>query len=136
MVGSVSVSVNSNLHQLHQSMATFGNESQKMTGMADLLEAGKIRSVGVRKFRPAFFRRGMRCSKPVVDELRAVGDAHEATASQVALAWLLQLHGDTVVAIPGVTKAKHASDTRSKHTIVESLMSAIPRSRARVPTAG
>ena len=34
--------------------------------------------------------------------------AHDVSATQVALNWLINFHGDTVVAIPGATKVRHA----------------------------
>src|SRR5262249_41968261 len=65
---------------------------------------------GPRKLMPAFRARGLEKSRPLVDELRAIAKAHGATPSQVALAWLTQFHGDTVVVIPGATKTTHVED--------------------------
>ena len=65
---------------------------------------------GPRKWLPSFGTRGLKKSLPLIEELRAIAKAHGATPSQVALAWLLQFHGDTVVAIPGATKAHHVDD--------------------------
>jgi aryl-alcohol dehydrogenase-like predicted oxidoreductase len=48
--------------------------------------------------------------RPLVDELKAIAQAHSATAAQVALAWVTQFHGETVVAIPGATKTKQLQD--------------------------
>jgi len=56
---------------------------------------------------PAFRARGLARTRPLIDELRAVASAHGATPAQVALAWLLQFHGDAVVAIPGATREGH-----------------------------
>ncbi len=64
-------------------------------------------SAGPRKFLPSFRKRGLEKSLPVVTEVRAIAQAHGTTSGQVALAWLLQVHGDTVVAIPGATKPNH-----------------------------
>ncbi len=44
----------------------------------------------------------------IVDELRAIGRAHGATAAQVALSWLITAYGDTVVAIPGASNPRQA----------------------------
>lgn len=41
----------------------------------------------------------------LVDGLRAIGARHNATAGQVALAWLLA-QADSVIPIPGTTKEK------------------------------
>ncbi|HZL65076.1 MAG TPA: aldo/keto reductase [Thermoleophilia bacterium] len=52
---------------------------------------------------------GLRRTEPLITELRAVGEAHGATAAQVALAWLVTHYGDTVVAIPGASRAEQAT---------------------------
>ena len=53
---------------------------------------------------------GLARSAPLIDELRAVGEAHGATPAQVALAWLVTFYGDTVVAIPGASRPEQAAD--------------------------
>jgi aryl-alcohol dehydrogenase-like predicted oxidoreductase len=65
---------------------------------------------GPRRLNPAYRRRGLARTRPLIDALREVGAAHEATPSQVALAWVLQFHGHTVVAIPGATKRRHVEE--------------------------
>ncbi len=65
---------------------------------------------GPRKWLPAFRASGLAKSRPLIEELKKVAAAHGATPSQVALAWLVTFHGDTVVAIPGATKVKHVED--------------------------
>jgi aryl-alcohol dehydrogenase-like predicted oxidoreductase len=65
---------------------------------------------GPRKMMPDFREAGLAKSRPVVDAVQAIAKAHGATPTQVALAWLIQFHGDTVVAIPGATKESHVSD--------------------------
>jgi aryl-alcohol dehydrogenase-like predicted oxidoreductase len=47
----------------------------------------------------------------LIDELRDVARAYDATPSQVALAWLVQYYGDTVVAIPGASKPRQAQES-------------------------
>lgn len=47
---------------------------------------------------------------PLIDALREIAAAHQATASQVALAWLISYYGDTVVAIPGASRRQHAAE--------------------------
>jgi aryl-alcohol dehydrogenase-like predicted oxidoreductase len=49
-------------------------------------------------------------TRPLIDELRRVATAHDATPSQIALAWLITHYGDTVVAIPGATRPEQAAD--------------------------
>jgi len=58
--------------------------------------------------RRTMLQRRLVSSRPVVEVLEEIAAAHEATASQVALAWLLQARGDTVFAIPGASKPSHA----------------------------
>jgi aryl-alcohol dehydrogenase-like predicted oxidoreductase len=53
---------------------------------------------------------GLKRSAPLIDELRAVGQAHGATPAQVALAWLVTYYGEAVVAIPGASRPEHAAE--------------------------
>ncbi|MBE3073330.1 MAG: aldo/keto reductase [Actinobacteria bacterium] len=55
--------------------------------------------------------KGLRRSAPLIAELHAVGEAHEASVAQVALAWLVTRYGDTVVAIPGASRPEQAAAT-------------------------
>jgi aryl-alcohol dehydrogenase-like predicted oxidoreductase len=41
----------------------------------------------------------------IADDLKAIGSKHGATASQVALAWLLA-QGDDIIPIPGTSRVK------------------------------
>jgi aryl-alcohol dehydrogenase-like predicted oxidoreductase len=43
-------------------------------------------------------------SRPLIELMKEIGGAHNATISQVALNYLITAHGDTVVAIPGASK--------------------------------
>jgi aryl-alcohol dehydrogenase-like predicted oxidoreductase len=56
-------------------------------------------------------RRLMEKSRPLVEALEQTAAAHSASAAQVALNWLVNFHGETVVAIPGATKVKHARES-------------------------
>jgi len=49
--------------------------------------------------------------------LRAVSKAHDASISQVALAWLINYYGDTVVAIPGASKPHQAEQSAAAMNI-------------------
>ena len=74
-------------------------------------DASLIRSrPGPRKWLPDFRRRGLEASRPLVDALEAIGAAHGASPSQVALSWLLRRHGDGVVVIPGATTVEQARE--------------------------
>jgi len=53
---------------------------------------------------------GLASSKPVIDMLRKIAQAHDSTPSQIALSWLIKYHGDTVFAIPGATNVKQTTD--------------------------
>ena len=80
--------------------------SGKFHDNPDLIKARK----GPRRFRPQFKKRGLQKSAPVIEELKRIAKKYDATPSQVALRWLIQFHGDTVVAIPGATKVRHAEE--------------------------
>jgi aryl-alcohol dehydrogenase-like predicted oxidoreductase len=70
-----------------------------------------IRSrAGPRKWLPAFGRSGLERSRPLVRLLEEIATAHGATPSQVALSWLVNAHGETVVAIPGATSVAQAEE--------------------------
>ena len=65
---------------------------------------------GPRKWMPSFRRGGLAKSRPLVDTLRQIAAGHGATATQVALSWLLRSRGETVVVIPGATSEAQASE--------------------------
>jgi aryl-alcohol dehydrogenase-like predicted oxidoreductase len=50
-------------------------------------------------------KRNLEKSQGLIDELENIAKEHEATISQVALSWLVNYHGEVVVAIPGATRA-------------------------------
>jgi aryl-alcohol dehydrogenase-like predicted oxidoreductase len=55
-------------------------------------------------------RQRLAATQPVVDALGRVAEAHNASPTQVALAWVTSRHGETVVAIPGASKVHHATE--------------------------
>lgn len=61
---------------------------------------------GLRSGTPAFLPENVRRLEPVLAVLREVADAHGATPSQVALAWLLRR--PNVVVIPGASSVEQA----------------------------
>jgi aryl-alcohol dehydrogenase-like predicted oxidoreductase len=65
---------------------------------------------GPRKWMPAFRPKGLEHTRPLIEELKKIAAAHRATAGQVALVWLCQFHGDTVVAIPGASRPEQAAE--------------------------
>ena len=60
--------------------------------------------------RRGLLRRNIERSRPLVEALIKIASAHEVTPAQVALNWLISLHNDTVVVIPGASKVLHAMD--------------------------
>ena len=50
-------------------------------------------------------------SRPVIDVLEEIAAGHDASVSQVALSWLVNYNGDTVVAIPGASRPEHAAES-------------------------
>ncbi|KAH9938806.1 Aldo/keto reductase [Epithele typhae] len=73
------------------------------------LLTGKIRSpddldpIDMRRFLPRFAAANFPKVLAVVDRIQAIADAHAATPSQVAIAWVLA-QGDDFLPIPGSTK--------------------------------
>jgi len=71
---------------------------------------------GPRRWMPAFRRQGLAKSRALVAALEKIAGAHGATASQAALAWLLQAPGGAVVVIPGATSVAQAEENaRAQH---------------------
>jgi aryl-alcohol dehydrogenase-like predicted oxidoreductase len=68
-----------------------------------------VRSLsGFRKYLPGFRRRNIQKSQPLIDELKIIAATYKVTPAQVALNWVINFHGDTVVAIPGASSVKQA----------------------------
>jgi len=63
-----------------------------------------------RGFYRARLRRSMESSRPLVSALEEIALRYTATAAQVALNWVINSQGDTVVTIPGVTKVGQARE--------------------------
>ncbi len=63
---------------------------------------------------PIYRRLGLKSklekSRQLIDTLREIAIAHSATPAQVALSWLINFHGEAVVAIPGASTAKQAQE--------------------------
>ncbi len=175
------------LYMVHQPFS-FSSPEAEMDAMADLVEAGKIRSVGVSNFNPERMRRAqaqlqkrglplavnqvlfslldrsietngiletakelgvtiiaytplasgllsgkyhknpallknkpffwrtrllqrMEASRPLVKALEEIGVKYSATPAQVALNWVINFHGETIITIPGATKVSQASES-------------------------
>ena len=59
---------------------------------------------------PAFRSWGLERSRGVVTTLREIASEHSATAAQVALAWVLTVHKDLILAIPGASRVRQAEE--------------------------
>ena len=68
------------------------------------------RTPGFRKFLPAFRRRALERSRPVVEVLRRIAPKYGATAAELSLNWLIARQGETVTAIPGATRPGQVDD--------------------------
>jgi aryl-alcohol dehydrogenase-like predicted oxidoreductase len=69
-----------------------------------------LQDIGFRKHTARFKPKGLEKSRPVAELVKKLAVRYQATPSQVALNWLIHFSGDTVVAIPGATKATHAAE--------------------------
>ncbi|MEJ2635028.1 MAG: aldo/keto reductase [Calditrichia bacterium] len=69
-----------------------------------------IKSRGIRKYMKQFRSKGLEKSWPVIEALKDIAGKYSVTPSQVALNWLINFHGDRVLAIPGATKVRHAEE--------------------------
>jgi aryl-alcohol dehydrogenase-like predicted oxidoreductase len=54
---------------------------------------------------------GLDRSEPLIDAMRDTAANHQATVGQVALAWLVDYYGGTVIPIAGASKPHHAEDS-------------------------
>ncbi|MFQ5921558.1 MAG: aldo/keto reductase [Anaerolineales bacterium] len=62
-------------------------------------------------FRRMMIGRNLERSRPVVSALGEIASRYGANPGQVALNWLVNVQGASVVAIPGATKAEHAQQS-------------------------
>ena len=67
--------------------------------------------------RRMMMRGGVEKSRPLIQALEEIAADHEATPTQVVLSWLINFHGDTVVAIPGASKVHHAQEAAGAMTL-------------------
>jgi len=63
---------------------------------------------GPRRLQKRFRRSYLEKTAPVIERLRTVARRHDAAPASVALAWVTDVHGDSVVAVAGATKVRHA----------------------------
>jgi aryl-alcohol dehydrogenase-like predicted oxidoreductase len=54
---------------------------------------------------------GLNASQPLIDAMTEIAARHDATVGQIALAWLIEFYGGTVIPIAGASKPHHAQDS-------------------------
>ncbi len=59
---------------------------------------------------PGFKPAGLEKSRPLVESVKKLALKYNVTPAQIALNWLVNFHGNTVVAIPGATKEIHVKE--------------------------
>lgn len=63
---------------------------------------------GPRKFLKQFKSKNIEKTRPLIELLKKIADKKGKSPAQIALSWLINRHGDSIVAIPGASKPKHA----------------------------
>ena len=76
-------------------------------GMLSGKYSGTEMATGLRRLMPNFSRSGRAATRPVVELIRRIGDAHGKTPSQVALRWLIE--NPVVLPIPGAKNGTQAA---------------------------
>jgi len=71
---------------------------------------GLLKNIGMRKYNSQFKPAGLEKSRPVVNLVKELAEKYNVTPSQVALNWVIQFNGETVVAIPGATREAHVTE--------------------------
>ncbi len=67
------------------------------------------KKLGIRRYLPQFKKSYLETTKPLIDLLKTIAENYQVNPAQVALNWLINFHGDTVVAIPGASKPEQAN---------------------------
>ncbi len=62
-------------------------------------------------YRRWMFGRQIERTRPLVAALQEIADRYDATPAQVSLNWVVNFHGEIVVAIPGATKVYQAQES-------------------------
>jgi aryl-alcohol dehydrogenase-like predicted oxidoreductase len=61
-------------------------------------------------FRRGMMQRVLETSRPLVKVMQEMAQKYHVTAAQIALNWVINVHGDTIVTIPGATKIQQAKE--------------------------
>lgn len=64
----------------------------------------------IRRMQSGLDKKSMARSQPLIGLLSVLAGQYSVTPGQIALNWLIHVHGDTVVAIPGASKVRHAQE--------------------------
>lgn len=69
-----------------------------------------LKNIGFRKYSKQFKPEGLEKSRPVVMLIKELAAKYNVSTSQIALNWVINYHGNTIVAIPGATKEHHVKE--------------------------
>ena len=61
-------------------------------------------------FRRAMMQRNLERSRPLINAMQEIAAKYGVTIAQVALNWVINFNGETVVTIPGATKVRQAEE--------------------------
>lgn len=64
----------------------------------------------MRRLQSGLDEKGLARSKPLIESLKGLAAKYGVTPGQIALNWLIYYNGDSVVAIPGASKIRHAQE--------------------------
>ena len=64
-------------------------------------------------WRKASMQRNLERSRPLINTMDEIATKYETTIAQVALNWLINFNGESVVTIPGATRVRQAEESAS-----------------------
>ncbi len=65
---------------------------------------------GLRGWRKGMMQRNLERTRPLIVAMDEIATKYEATVAQVALNWVINFNGESVVTIPGATKVRQAQE--------------------------
>jgi aryl-alcohol dehydrogenase-like predicted oxidoreductase len=91
-----------------------------------------LKNIGMRRHSSMFKPAGIEKSRPLIGLIRELALKYNRSCSQVSLNWLINFHGDMVVAIPGATKESHARENTGamSFTLADSDMAMLDKESA------
>jgi aryl-alcohol dehydrogenase-like predicted oxidoreductase len=72
-------------------------------------DSSLIENIDIRRRKT--FKERLEETRPIINALEDIALKYQATPAQVALNWLIHFNGETVVAIPGASKAYQAQES-------------------------